>query len=125
MMSNSWRVRARVPRYQSISDLRSSIARFYSRVHCFADRNFDHAKRQLLGKRGGEHGHRDVEHGRAVLRSPFQRSAMRVAVEDSVHPVSIERLFESRRAEEGDELRRLAFDRGLDRRGMQHTDLLR
>src|SRR5262245_19147559 len=105
MMSKSRRVRARVARYQSISDLRLSIARFYSRMHFFADRNFDHAKRQLVGKRGGENGHCDIEHGRAVLRSPFERSTMRVAVEDGVHSVAIKRLFESRRSEKRDDLR--------------------
>src|SRR5207244_4957695 len=62
---------------------------------------------------------------RVALRTSLQRAAVRVAVKDGVHAIAVERLLEARRPEEGVDLRRLADDRGVDRRVVQHGDLLR
>ena len=46
-------------------------------------------------------------------------------MKNGVHAVAVERFLEARRSQEWVDLRRLPFDRGVDRRVVQHGDLLR
>src|SRR5437667_9924101 len=50
---------------------------------------------------------------------------MRVTVEDGADTVAIDRLLQASGSKEGDDLRRLALDSGLDRRVVQDGDSLR
>src|SRR5215212_4083798 len=100
-------------------------ARLYLRPRRLTDRYFDDAESRLVGGGCDEKRHRHVVDGRIPFRAPFERAAMRVAVENGRHAVAVERLFQARRAEERRDLRRLAHHRGVDRRVVQHRDLLR
>src|SRR6185295_4900089 len=64
----------------------------------------------------------DVEDRHALRRLAFRLAAVGVAVEDGLDGIAGERLLQAAGAEEGEDLHRLALDRLLDRRVVEHGD---
>src|ERR1043165_753294 len=119
-MSKTSCERPRPSRNQSISclretDLPSAGCCTGEIVRWLADRNFDDAERQLVRKLRRQQRHGHVVDRHVALRPSLERAAVRVAVENGIDAVAVDRLLETRRAEERVDLRRLALDRALER----------